>query len=84
MYKVLHNLAPQSLNCFTYLSDVHSRSTRSSSSNVFYLPAHKTNIFRHSFTYQGAFTWNLLPNDVRNSTSLLAFKKSAKKFYMHM
>ena len=82
MYKILNSLAPHNLNNFTYISDVHSRTTRASSQKVFYLPHHKTNMFRKSFNYQGPKVWNDLPEYIRSSPSVSTFKQSAKKFYM--
>ena len=82
MYKILNDLAPQNLNDFKYVSDVQSRVTRSYSSNMFYLPSHRTTIFRRSFTYHGPKVWNILPDNIRNSPSLFSFKKSAKNYFL--
>ena len=62
-------------------SDMHDRNTRlnimSSDDNV---PLGRTHYMRISFIYRGAIAWNALPNYIKNSGSLSAFKINLKHY----
>ena len=66
MYKVLNKMGPTSLsNLFTYKDEV----TR------YYLPKPRTNSMKKSFMCNGATTWNSIPKEIRESTSLTLFQR---------
>ena len=79
VYKALHGLAPEYIvDLFTKVSDSHSRHLRSVDNELLRVPSSKTNMFENSFTITAAKQWNELPLEVRNSSSLNAFKNSLK------
>ena len=78
MYKVQNNLAPDYLNVFKRIHNVHSRNTRSAAREDLYIPKHRTEFFKKSFTYSGVKIWNSLPLDLKSSPSLQAFKSKCK------
>ena len=43
------------------------------------LPLPKTNYGKRRFSYKGAYLWNRLPEDMRNSESLNIFKNKLKR-----
>ena len=79
VYKALHGLAPEYIvDLFTKVSDSHSRHLRSVDNELLRVPSSKTNMFENTFTITAAKQWNELPLEVRNSSSLNAFKNSLK------
>ena len=80
VFNCIHGNAPR------YLSDsidmafhMHDRNTRlNMSSDVNNVPLGRTHYMRSSFIYRGAVTWNALPNAVKNSGSLSAFRINLK------
>ena len=80
LYKVFNDLAPDYLgNVFTFTSNIHDRSLRSSSQFQLYSPRPNTELFRKSFAYSGSSIWNSLPNYVKSANSVLQFKH----LYLH-
>ena len=74
MYKLLNNMGPQSLtNLFTYKDEVTSYNLRNISSSLC-LPHPNTNNMKRSFMYDGAFLWNSMPRDIKESKSLSSFR----------
>ena len=74
MYKLLNNMGPQSLtNLFTYKDEVTSYNLRNISSSLC-LPHPHTNNMKRSFMYDGAFLWNSIPRDIKESKSLSSFR----------
>ena len=58
MYKSLNSLAPDYLtNCFQYKSNVQPYPTRSAADNLLDIPRPHTELFKRSFTLNGAKTW---------------------------
>ena len=53
MYKVQNNLAPDYLNAFKNVNNVHSRNTRSAAREDLYIPKHRTQFYKKSVTYSG-------------------------------
>ena len=75
MYKVLNKISPTSLgNLFTYKDEVTRYNLRDVSSSL-YLPKPRTNSMKRSFMYDGASTWNSIPKEIRESTSLTLFQR---------
>ena len=81
MYKVHNNLAPDYLNNFKNIQNVHSRNTRSAARDDLYIPKHRTQIFKRSFAYSGVKVWNSLPVDIKSCPSLQAFKNKCKCYF---
>ena len=77
MFKVYNNLAPPCLlEKFTKLQNAYN--LRGSSTKLS-LPLPKTNYGKRRFSYKGAYLWNRLPEDMRNSESLNIFKNKLKR-----
>ena len=73
VYKSLNSLAPNyQSDLFTYVSDVHERTTRQSKNSDLYLCNVRTsyNNIKKSLQYYGAYLWNQLPVYIRNSNNL--------------
>ena len=74
MYKLLNNMGPQSLTkLFSYKDEVTSYNLRNISSNLC-LPHPRTNNMKRSFMYGGAFLWNSIPREIKESKSLSSFQ----------
>ena len=75
MYKLLNKMGPKSLtNLFTYKSEVTNYKLRNISSNLC-LPQPRTNNMKNSFMYDGAYLWNSIPKEIRESKSFSSFRK---------
>ena len=61
--------------------DVHAQNTRSSKNIDLYVPMYAKEICKSSFAYKGSMLWNDLPDEVKESSSLDAFK-SNHRFYI--
>ena len=71
VYKCLNCLLPSYLNdMFTNVSELSTRSTRSSSNNDFYLSKVKLALFKQSFAYNTAHRYNALPKCIKQASSL--------------
>ena len=82
MFKAIHGLAPHYLcNDVTMIVDVHGYNTRSSENMNLYVPKYTKDICKRSFAYKGSMLWNDLPDEVKESSSLDAFK-SNYRFYI--
>ena len=67
-------MGPTSLtNCFTYKNEITNCNLRDISSSLC-LPKPRTNNMKKSFMYDGAFHWNSIPKEIRESTSLTSFQ----------
>ena len=76
LYKIFNGLSPDYLrNIFTFTSDIHERTLRSSSQFQLYSPRPNTELFRKSFVYSGSIIWNSLPYYVKNANSVIHFKQ---------
>ena len=62
------------------LSSSHPRYTRSSITNLLFIPLHKSQFFDKSFTVAAAREWNSLPPDLKTSRSVGIFKRKLKEF----
>ena len=75
MYDVNNRTAPENiLDLFSRTSDVHSYSTRSTSSQNFYVKESRLNSQKSAFSRIGAHSWYKIPNCLRTLT-----KKSFKR-----
>ena len=76
VYKCLNGLLPSYLNDMsTNVSEISTRSTRSSSNNDFYLSKVKLALFKQSFAYDAAHIYNVLPKCIKQASSPDQFKK---------
>ena len=78
-FKVLHNNQP------TYLRDlvklqIPTRALRSSNRQLLEVPNIRSANGRRSFSFAAPTVWNLVPENVKSSESLFAFRKGLKSF----
>ena len=81
-YKIMNNLCPNSLQeKFTMRSQISANATR----NCQDIDISKRNLAfsKKSFLYSGAKLWNDIPLDIRNSPTVLTFKKKLKDYLLH-
>jgi hypothetical protein len=64
-------------NMFICNTNIHSYSTRQSSH--YHLPQCRTGCFKRSIRYRGGYVWNMLPDNIKEVSSLFQFKKLLKK-----
>ena len=82
MFKAIHGLAPHYLcNDVTMIVDVHGYITRRSENINLYVPKYIKEICKRSFAYKGSMLCNDLPDEVKEYSSLDAFK-SNYRFYI--
>ena len=81
-FKILHGLAPDYLNQFSYVSEMYPFNTRSASNANLYVPTFKSAAGQRSFTYRAAINWNNIPFSIRNTESLSLFKTHLRN-YLH-
>lgn len=80
VYKSLHGLAPPLLNEF--IKQIQNSSTRSTSRGDCRVPYRKSAFGQSAFSYRTAHTWNTVPIELRNITSLKLFSKSVKQWLL--
>jgi hypothetical protein len=82
VYKTLHGLTPSYMSdIFKSVSEVSSRTTRSSQSNKLYVPRRDLCVSRRSLRYSGAVLYNTLNSNITDSQSLASFKTKAFKHF---
>ena len=82
VYKSLHGLTPSYISDLFHTSGENYRySLRNSHINL-HLPKPRTNMMKRSFSYKGAYLWNSLPIEVRESQSLNGFKYKCKQYLL--
>ena len=70
MFKITNGPAPKYLcDSFQYVTDIHSRNTRSSCNNKLYIPKPTLSSFKRSLKYSGAILWNILSESPTSSVS---------------
>ena len=86
MYKCINSIAPNYLSDNVLMQDIfNQRSTRTTNQCMVVIPQPRTEIFKQSFAYKGAVLWNMLPINIKLSTSLSQFKYSYKQSpYSHL
>ena len=73
MYKSINNLAPERLsNLFQNSNTIYDYDLRGSSTRLC-LPRPKTEFMKKRFSYNGAYVWNHIPEDIRTSASYKSF-----------
>jgi hypothetical protein len=77
VYKQQHNLLPKIFSkYFVKNSSIHNRETRGS--NNLFVPRFRLKSSKKSIKYAGVVTWNPIPNDIKEVTSLKLFKRKYK------
>ena len=75
MYKSMNNLAPPYVGqLFHHTNEIHSRSLRSTTEDLLYVPKPNCESFRNSFAYSGAKIWNSIPLNVKSAKTIEQFK----------
>ena len=83
MYQYKSGLLPDSINNMCLMTrQVHSYGTRSSNSELYYLPQYRTNIRKFSISFQGPNFYNSLSLEIRNATSTASFCSKLKAFLL--
>ena len=71
VYKTITGQAPEYISLMlTYVSEHHERQTRSTALDFLHPPRSHSACFDGAFSVQGPKSWNSLPADIRNSTSI--------------
>ena len=72
------------LNLFSRTSNSHHYSTRSSTSQNFYIKKSKLDVQKNAFSRDGAKIWNEMPNSLKQHTKEdLQVKKTKRSFIKH-
>ena len=75
IYKIVHDLALNYLrDAFSLVSEIHTRNTRSSNSNIWIKNSIKSKLHRNSYSFHMVKIYNSLPEDIKNSVSVNSFK----------
>ena len=83
MFKCIHGNAPYYLqNKITMLQDINKYQTRSTTNYNVLIPSIRTSLYKQSFSFNGPFVWNNLPNHLKQSVSLSSFKYNYKKHFL--
>ena len=83
IYKILHNLSPNYLrDSFSLVHEIHNVNTRRSNNDIWLPKTITSRIHRRSYTFEMANMYNKLPEDIKNSTSVITFKKNITKLLL--
>ena len=77
VFKILHNLMPPWLFNLITVGNMRNRQTRFN--NDLFVSRANTNLGSRSFIIQGPSVWNKLPNCLKETTNINAFKTGLKK-----
>ena len=81
-YKIMNKLCPNSLQGkFTMRSQISAHATRNCQDID--VPKRNLEFSKKSFLYSGNKLWNDIPLDIRNSPTVLTFKKKLKDYLLH-
>ena len=81
-YKAIHGLVSQYIcNLILFEFETHSHETRGAINMNLAIPLIKKEKFRNSFQYYNANLWNNLPQQLKDTTSLISFKSTYKRLY---
>ena len=84
MYKFKNAQLPE--NFFNYFRKNESKrySLRSNNNDNFWLPLKQSKYTEHSISYRGPQLWNnITDNEIRNSKTLISFKKKLKSYILN-
>ena len=77
MFKTIKgNYDNKLLSLLSYQTDIHDHNTRNA--NLFRLPNFKKSISRFSLQYRGPALWNVLPSNIRETSSINKFKSQLR------
>jgi hypothetical protein len=80
MYKATHDLLPHHIdNNFTMIKDIMNREPREKNKMNLYVPKPNCELFKKSLMYKGPKIWNELPIELKQASSLHAFKEVYKR-----
>ena len=83
-FKSLNGQAPEYLtNLLARSSETHDRSLRSNDKEFLRIPFSRTAYYNELFSVTGSHLWNSWPLQLRQESSLNAFKKSLKSHLLH-
>jgi len=82
IFKVLATFYKLSGNNGPTVDIIHGYNTRQISNNILRPPKPRCSLFRKSFVYLAYKFFNILPNPIKNSSSLVTFKKKLKKWLL--
>ena len=84
VFKALNGLSPDYMSdMFTYVRDINLCDTRSVRDNSLYIPKIKKQIFSQSIQVNGPRTWNGIPSEIRNLSSLTSFISALKCYLLN-
>ena len=79
IYKALNNMTPDYITKLLIpTSQTHSLNLRSGQNGTLYTPLARTSLYSGAFSCSAPKLWNSFPQEVRNSTSLSAFKRNVR------
>ena len=79
IYKALNNMTPDYITKLLIpMSQAHSLNLRSGQNGTLYTPLAHTSLYSGAFSCSAPKLWNSFPQEVRNSTSLSAFKRNVR------
>ena len=82
MFKCIHGLAPHYFcNDVTMYVDINGYDTRSVESMDLYWPRCSKEIYKRIFRYKGSFLWNQLLSYLKESVSMIDFKRDYRLLY---
>ena len=80
VYKYFNKSTPSYFdNLLTPLEKTSVYNTRLHQKKSLQIPKHETELFKSSFSYSGAKTWNSLPAEIQNAVSIYEFKRLFKQ-----
>ena len=83
IYKILNGLAPNYLrDSFTLTSEIHNVNTRTAQNSTYINEGSTSKLHRKSYTFYMAKIYNGLPENIKKSVSVNAFKNAIRKFIM--
>ena len=81
MYKSCNNMLPACFsNYFVTNSQIHDHFTRQAS--ALHITKTKTTCRQSSISFQGPYLWNKIPSNIKNSQSLIIFKRVLREFLL--
>lgn len=82
VYKALNNMTPSYISeLLTPMSQIHSRTLRSTTDGSLSVPRSYTTTFDGAFSCSAPKIWNCLPDSIRKATSLNVFKSQVKEHF---
>ena len=79
IYKALNNMTPDYITKLLIpMSQTHSLNLGSGQNGTLYTPLARTLLYSDAFSCSAPKLWNSFPQEVRNSTSLSAFKRNVR------